>query len=150
MMIGILLVAGIAGAGIWEAWPWVEEQLNPASAHTAPTVPAPQVPAAPPVTQAQAPKPSALGTTPTVADKPAAAPAKTKPEEIKPGPLTPPETRESLPDEGEVKPVHRRVEARAAVSQNIWIPTNPPGATATLDGRPDVTCMTPCWLTGTR
>ena len=32
--------------------------------------------------------------------------------------------------------------------QDVWVVTNPPGATAALDGRSDGACQTPCMLLG--
>ncbi len=39
-----------------------------------------------------------------------------------------------------------RAETSGPMPQDVWVVTNPPGATATLDGRAELACQTPCML----
>jgi len=66
-----------------------------------------------------------------------------------------PSALEPAPHERAPKPAEAKQEPRApetapagspGLSQEVWIPTKPPGATVTMDNRPDTSCRTPCML----
>jgi hypothetical protein len=104
--------------------------------------------AASPAAETQTPAETAKSAAParTAETKPAPtqaapAPTATQPaEEHKPSPM-PPAPSTKLPETATERPKSVRV---AAGPQPVSIITSPAGATATLDGRPDTSCMTPC------
>jgi hypothetical protein len=72
--------------------------------------------------------------------------------EDKPSPMPPPEPTPVVkhvavePDSPPKQPLRRPASRPIAVAQEITLVTSPAGATATLDGSPDLTCITPCSL----
>jgi serine/threonine protein kinase len=63
-----------------------------------------------------------------------------------------PEPKKNVPEEkeGESAPASSKARERrtggSSLPQEIWVPTEPPGATAMLDGRPETACKTPCMM----
>jgi serine/threonine-protein kinase len=127
-------------------------QPQPPAAPPAPN-PAPEQAAATPVEPKPSPMPGALsepaGDFKAEGAQAAAAPvpARQQPPEpavVKPAPLEEPgkSARVVRPE----TPVQRTQARPAGGVQQVMVVSTPPGATATLDGRPDAACSTPCAL----
>jgi tRNA A-37 threonylcarbamoyl transferase component Bud32 len=128
-VLAVLVAAGLLALIGWQAAPWITRSGRPAPPPTAETPPAtpPEIPAAAPPQQAAAPLP---------------------PEEAKPSPMTPPEADRKTAKAAETAATKEpsRDARLAEVPQSVMIISSPGGATATLDGRADASCKTPCAL----
>jgi serine/threonine protein kinase len=153
-LLAMLVVAGLLALIGWQAAPWLLKQSarnpdteTPKSAASEPapaaTTPA-NLPAAGEAKPAEAP--------PSEAKPAEGKPADTNAAEAKPSPMPPaaptvdnkpPDTK---PAEPEPEPVARRSPPRRqrAALQPVTIISSPGGATATMDGRPETACTTPC------
>jgi tRNA A-37 threonylcarbamoyl transferase component Bud32/outer membrane biosynthesis protein TonB len=130
-VLAVLVAAGLLALIGWQAAPWITRSGQKA----------------PPAAEAQPQPPAEPTPTPTAPPQQAAAPP---PEEAKPSPMTPVEADRKA----EAKAPVDATEAKAApknarlaeVPQSVMIISSPGGATATLDGRQDASCRTPCAL----
>jgi serine/threonine-protein kinase len=131
VLLAILMAAGLVGLIAWQAAPWIAGR----SATPEAEIPAPPLPPAPraQTEPLEIPKPSALSPPPAT-ERAQAAPAKPEEEEAAPPPA---------PPAAQAPPVAAKPAPRPF---QVLIPTDPPGATAVLDGRPDASCRTPCTL----
>ncbi|MEX2263709.1 MAG: serine/threonine-protein kinase [Bryobacteraceae bacterium] len=132
--IGILAVIGLAGWMAWEAnWFGTEPESLPqqvVAGHTAPIAEAAEPP--PPTPKPTSEQPVTEPPAPAATEEPPpAATAEPPPVEETPPPVTP--QQEQRPKE--------------ATPQEVAVVTKPPRATAVLDGRPDLSCVTPCTIT---
>ena len=132
----LFVAAGLVGLIAWQATPWLSRTMGK-PAETAPAAEAaPPPPAAPAEPEVQ--KPSAVG------------PAEAPPPEVKPAAAEKPAEPEPEPEPEPPPPAAApRAAAKPAArgSVPVMVPTNPPGATATLDGHAE--CRTPCTLLAT-
>jgi len=146
-LIGILAVTAVLALIGWQGGPWINQMLYPVSRTEPPPVkkaaPAPVVP--PVVT------PSSTAA-PAQSSHPSSAPASNE-SDTKPSPMPPPEPPADVPSKVAAAPddapktaVRKQAVRPAASAQSISVVTSPLGATATLDGQPSVTCVTPCSL----
>jgi serine/threonine-protein kinase len=134
-LIAILAATAILALIGWQAGPWINQFVR---GEPPPAMPKTSVPP-PPETPV------------TVAEKPL---AEQKPSPMPPAKSAPPgETAvdgESHPKEAirtPAKPVQANPRERpVAAAQSVSLVTSPYGATATLEGQPDATCVTPCAL----
>ena len=150
----ILIITAVLAVIGWKAGPWLSQSTRsnePAAAVTQPKVlpktqpPATNVPVVPspapsaPSETAQVEPPPNPGTRPTV-------PA--RPDQTKPSPMPPVRPAPADIDDNVRQPVKQSA-ARPAppTAQEVTLVSSPAGATATLDGRSDATCTTPCSLT---
>ncbi len=152
-LVGVLVVTAVLAAIGWKAGPWLSQNTRsepPAVVSQAKPQPA-SPPVVPPAVAQQNPEPV---TTPSVT-KQQTAPAETqpaheKPSQAKPSPMPPPEPVPAVVEETPRRPVVKPAPTRpapVAVAQSVTVVSSPSGATATLDGRPDAACTTPCSLT---
>jgi serine/threonine-protein kinase len=142
-LLAILMAAALLALIGIQAGPWRGSGSAPEETSTE-AQPSSQTPAAQP--QPPAPTPQAAPAQP-----PAAAPAPATAEEKKPSPMPPQEA----PSEGpparnqtveSAAPARATSTPRQAALQPLAIISSPSGATATLDGRPEAACHTPCSL----
>jgi len=159
----VLMAAALIALIAVQAPPWLTPGRNASSAGTQAAAPAAsqgsgaastkpaateQPPAAAPATSATTEqKPSPMPPVPA-AVAPAAAAAETKANEA---PAKPADTQAEAPLTASVPPpvsppARRSAPAAAPEPQEVAIITSPAGATATLDGRPEAACSTPCSL----
>ena len=167
-LLAILMAGALLALIGWQAGPWNTPGSTPGGAsNTSKQVaqnqpPAPvQPPAAttqpPPAAQDSKPSPLPPASSAPVATKPAdqleepAAPAPTVPAHAAPEqpaakPIEKPAPK-SAPTEPPAELVHPKAVSRPVLSaQLLTVISSPGGATATLDGRPDTACTTPCAL----
>jgi serine/threonine protein kinase len=139
-LIGVLVVTAVLAVIGWKAGPWLAQNTHsepPAVVSQTKPQPAPAA-ANPPVAAPQNPEP----VTP-----PDTAPAKTPVTQTKPSPMPPPQPAPAAePEEPPSRPVRSATSRPAAVAQSVTVSSSPSGATATLDGRTDTACTTPCSL----
>jgi len=157
-VLGVTAVLAVIG---WKAGPWLSQntrgepspavsQARPqAAAPTAtPSAPAktePSPPVAPgPETAQTEPKPAP--TQPAPAAPVQSAPAETRPDQTKPSPMPPARPSPAVAEEAPRGPVKAATPKPVSTAQEVALVSSPAGATATLDGRPDATCTTPCSL----
>jgi serine/threonine protein kinase len=158
VVVGLLVLIGT------QAMPWLSPK-HAEKTDDAALPPATQQPAGPPPTTS----PAASGTPATTPAQPAATappdtipptapatPAAQPPVEEKPSPMPPAEpaksAQERSPDDEAAKPNSNRRAPRPLTvpePQAVTIITSPGGATATLDGRSETACTTPCDLNAT-
>jgi serine/threonine-protein kinase len=165
-LLAILMAAALLALIGWQAGPWTIPGIAPGGAsatsqQTAPAQPAPaQPPPAPASEVAHEAKPSPMPPAP-------AAPSEPKSSEQPEQPAPPPETAparqpaEQPAAKPPQKPAPKVVSTEApaelparsrpalrpvASPQLVTVISSPGGATATLDGRPDSACTTPCAL----
>ena len=136
-LIGILVVTGLLALIGWRARPWLSHTLAQITQSRPPAAGAHKAESPPAV-----PRPSVT---------PPATVAPAQPEEAKPSPMPPPGPpktvrKPSAVEESSRPPVQRQTARAAPAAQPIKIVSSPPGATATLDNQPDLTCKTPCQL----
>jgi hypothetical protein len=145
-------ISQLNGPLLQRQWSEVVAALNaqlrkPSPAASAPPVtagPAPSQTQTPPVSPVTPPapaeeKPSALG--------PPAIPKNGRAPEERPNNNPSSKVRAEEPAADAAKRVVRGATARAVPTpQNVMVVSSPAGATATLDGQPDITCTTPCNL----
>jgi hypothetical protein len=143
-LIGVLVVTAVLAVIGWKAGPWLSQNTRseppavvsqakpqPAAAATAPPVVAPQNQE--PVTAPVTPRDTTPAGTPVA--------------QTKPSPMPPPEPAPAAePEEPARRPVKTATSRPVAVAQSVTVSSSPSGATATLDGRPDAVCTTPCSL----
>jgi serine/threonine protein kinase len=156
-LLAMLVVTGLLVLIGWQAAPWLVKQSarnpdtdTPKSAAAPPSEPgaAATTPANPPAAgEAKPPE------TPPSETKPAEGkPADTNAAEAKPHPMPPaaPAVDTKLPEpEPASEPASKRPPARRpqATPQPVTIISSPGGATATMDGKPETACTTPCAIT---
>lgn len=133
LALAILMAAGLVGLIAWQAAPWLGNSggaVKPPEAPVAPAAPAAGMP--PGHELPDVPKPSAMG------------PAKSPPAPAE----TPREPSSPAPQAAETKPASQRTPAEPVFRGlvPIIVPTNPPDAVATFDGRSSSECRTPCTL----
>ncbi len=153
-LLAMLVVVGLLVLIGTQAMPWLStkhaqnadtdaSQPPEKQAATTPPVAVPAAPATNPTEPAATP-PAAAGGSPT--------PAAPPPVEEKPSPMTPPEpvkpASQKLPEEEMPRQTPARRVA-AAEPQPVTVITSPGGAKATLDGRDETACTTPCDLNAT-
>jgi serine/threonine-protein kinase len=134
-LIAILTATGILALIGWQAGPWINQFVR-----GEPPPPAPKSSVPPP------PEPLATVAKAPVADE--------KPSPMPPAKAAPaagtPVASEDRPKEAirtPAEPVQTKTRERlVATAQRLTLVTSPYGATATLDGQPDATCVTPCEL----
>ncbi|PWU01003.1 MAG: hypothetical protein C5B51_23825 [Terriglobia bacterium] len=124
-LVAITVATGLLALIGWQAGPWLIEQRKPEA----------------PVKKTEA------------AQAPLAPAPAQKPDE-KPSPMPPPEPLPVTAEEKPVEPVRReplrRVPTRTiAAAQPVTLSSSPSGATATIDGNPELACTTPCSLDAT-
>ena len=135
--LGAVLMAGALLALIgWQASPYLGPKHAQPSAETQP----------PPV-----PEPKPQVQTPVSAPPPPTTPAESA--EAKPSPMPPAEKQEppkeiAIPPEVTKEPPTPRRAPAPASAQSVGVITSPAGALATLDGRADTACTTPCAIDG--
>jgi serine/threonine protein kinase len=130
-LLAILMAAALLMLIGWQAIPWLNQKHPQQSASTTADTP---------------PKSDAPSQPPQPAPTPAA-----NPDDAKPKPMPPPAaTDTTAPPPAEAKPAETRSPAIAVSRppapgpQPVAIISSPGGATATIDGRADATCKTPC------
>jgi len=140
VFLAVLMAAGLVALIAWQATPWLSGTGLIKKTEAPP--PAQEEPAQQP--PAETPAPAAV---PEEAKPSAAGPPV---EEAKPDPPAPApaEEPEDKPPAEEPRPAPRRPVRTAALTV-ITVISNPPGATAALDGRADTECHTPCALEAT-
>ena len=137
-MLAVLVAAGLIALIAWQAAPWLGAP-SPESAQTQPAPPEKKV--QPPPTPIPVPAPQAE-TKPSPMPPPASESAQASP----PHPESAPASKQTAPEApppAEPAPLSRPA-PRAAALQSVTIVSSPAEATATLDGRPDMECATPC------
>ena len=146
----ILMAAALLALIGWQAGPW-QGSAPAQSARNDETEP-PKT-AAPPINPATSNAPPATASTSDV--KPSAlGPPPAEPKDDGTGKSAPPEdgpkpvTQTASPETVARKSASSPVRTVAAGPQPVQVVTSPGGATATLDGRADMACTTPCQLTG--
>jgi len=150
-LLAILMAATLLALIGWQAGPWgrmpggapavAEPETQPAAQpkpQPQQTPPASPPPSVPPAVAEQ--KPSPLTPVPET-KAPETPPAEKAPDK----PVPPPEAAPPEPEPEPVAPKPPR-RAPAPTPQPLTIISSPGGATATLDGRPDAACHTPCEL----
>ena len=163
-LVGVLIVTAVLAAIGWKAGPWLSQNLRnelpaivsqpkpqsapaaaPPAAAPAQSQPAPSP--APPQETAQAQAPSTATAPPQTTPTPPPT-ATARPDLTKPSPMPPFQPVPSADDTPRqaAKPVPPAPRP-APSAQSVTVITSPSGATATLDGRPDAACTTPCSLT---
>ena len=171
-LLAILMAGALLALIGWQAGPWTNSGGTPENASTAspqskthPTTSSPQTAAPsteakhddkphpmPPAPAEAAPNAAELKPvgTPPVAPPPVTVPARETPEQSteKPPVKAAPRVASTQPPvESIPAPMRSRPAVRAAPSpQPVTVISSPGGATATLDGRPDMACTTPCSL----
>ncbi|HEV3330428.1 MAG TPA: protein kinase [Bryobacteraceae bacterium] len=155
-VLGVTAVLAVIG---WKAGPWLSQNLrsDAPSAIAQPKAPPPAVSApaaAPSVTPTNpetvtpaAPKPETAQAEAPPSQAPAtqAPPVPVRPDQTKPSPMPPPRASTAV-EETPRRPVTPATPPRSvpATAQAVTVVSSPSGATATLDGRPDTACTTPC------
>ena len=147
-LMAILVLGGLLALLGWQAGPWLSQNAAPqprqkeaAATPTPPSTPAPDsAPPGPAAPSAEPPAdkpspmaPAASEDAPKVAEAPRA-------EEPAPGERASQEAQKSL---------EKRTPRPIATTAPITVVSSPGGATATLDGRPETACKTPCSLDAT-
>jgi len=165
-LLAVLMAGGLLALIGWQAAPWLLQRSEQSGTQaqqepkTAPASTPTQPPASPPTGNPSAASP------PAASPSQAANPADAKPSPLSGPPVAPPseaaakppqappeqkstETEEaSRPAHHESAPPVRQAAApqRADETVAVSVVSSPGGATATLDGRPDQACKTPCSL----
>jgi len=154
-LIAVLGVTAVLAAIGWKAGPWLAQNTRsepspavsqakpqPVSPVTppavAPTNPEPAIPPAKPRETAQA-------EAPPVQTTPAPPAAQTRPDQTKPSPMPQPQAQPAV-EETPQRPVRPATPRPVAVAPSVTVSSSPSGAVATLDGRTDTACTTPCSL----
>lgn len=147
----ILAAAGLLALIGWQADPSLVSRWLPAALR-------PSAPAAKPA--ANEPQPGQSAAVPPAAT-PEAQPPSANPAAAKPSPMPPPDSQASAPRAGESpaeepagkktaaqanRPLAEKAGGASRKTQPVTIISSPGGATATLDGRSDLSCTTPCNL----
>ena len=135
-LVAILIATGLLALIGWQAGPWLLQQVNtPPPVVTQRKVEAPVTPQQPAAAQKTEEKPS-----PMPPPEPQTAPVAG----------TPATARVEQPKQPEIQaakqPVRRAPLQPAVTAQTVTLTSSPPGATATLDSNPEMTCTTPCSL----
>ncbi|MCU1257384.1 MAG: serine/threonine protein kinase [Bryobacterales bacterium] len=158
-----LVVLGVLGLLAWQTGAFSGAMAGPKPKNTATanaTPPKVETSAAPDDTEIPPPAPTVPSPAPG-----ADAPVKQNVKAAIPAATSRPQSRASAPAPSSVPkrspfggpPPGKEADATAApawgnasMPQDVWVVTNPPGATAALDGRSDGACQTPCMLLGQR
>jgi hypothetical protein len=135
-LVAILVATALLAVIGWQAGPWLLQQgTTPRPAATQRKVEAPVTPQQPAAAQKTEEKPS-----PMPPPEPQTAPVAG----------TPATARVEQPKQPEIQaakqPVRRAPLQPAVTAQTVTLTSSPPGATATLDSNPEMTCTTPCSL----
>ncbi|HWQ55335.1 MAG TPA: serine/threonine-protein kinase [Bryobacteraceae bacterium] len=133
LLFGILVAAGLVGAVAWQAAPWISKQVTQPEAALAPAAEPPAVEAQKPASMSPAENTAASAPPPAEQTTPEAPPAKAEEAASEPPPVEP-------------APAAKPGAPRRSATFAVLVPTDPPGATAILDGRPESECRTPCNL----
>ena len=173
MLFAILVAAGLIGLIAWQAAPWLGKPApppEPAAALPAPPGEAPgekkpsALGSAPNRTpESPAPAPASEQKSPSTATAKAEPPAPVpppKPAEAKPSAaVETPEPKPAAPNAAAARPPAAKLPVEpeepppARLPRNalfaVLVPTNPPGATVALDGRPETECKAPCSVQAT-
>jgi tRNA A-37 threonylcarbamoyl transferase component Bud32 len=158
-VLGVTAVLAVIG---WKAGPWLSQNLH---SDAPPVISQPKVPPAPPAVSAPAAAPSVTPTNPETVTPAApkqeaaqaevpppqapatqAPPVPVRPDQTKPSPMPPPRASPAV-EEAPRRPVTPATPPRpsaATAAQAVTVVSSPSGATATLDGRPETACTTPC------
>ena len=157
-LIGVLAVTAVLAVIGWKAGPWLAQNTrsepSPAVSQAKPQPSVPPVAAPPkpePVTPSVPPPETAKAEAPPTQSQPDQAlpapirPDQTKPDQTKPSPMPKPQAQ-SETEETPHRPVKPATPRPVAVAPSVTVSSSPSGATATLDGRPDAACTTPCSL----
>jgi serine/threonine-protein kinase len=148
-LLSLFLVAGLLALIGWQADPALPQKAQDFSRKVQ-TALGLSGPAAQPTQTVQ----PAAQTVPPAPAEPAQSQATAPGAEVKPSPMPPPAAVEPEPvsksaervDAPAAAPAPARARVRPAGPQAISIVSSPAGATATLDGRADAACSTPCVL----
>jgi serine/threonine protein kinase len=118
--------------------PAAQTASNPPASDTAP----------PPVTEETKPSPMAPAPAANPASEPPVSTKQTSPAESDTqNPDKPAEAAEAAPEQPPPEPVRPKLKPRTAKGpQDVFVISDPPGATAVLDNNPAVSCKTPCNL----
>jgi serine/threonine protein kinase len=145
-LLAVLMAAALLMLIGWQAIPWLNIKHQPQGPSTAADTPAgtPDATKSPAAAQppAQAPAQSGASGTPPDAKPSPMAPAGSPPQQT---PAAPPQETTSETKPPETKPQATAARAQAT-SQPVSIISSPGGASATLDGRADASCTTPCTM----
>jgi serine/threonine protein kinase len=154
----ILMAAALLALIGWQSGTWQSspktasqhdepaQQAKSESPAGIPKTTAPQASSPPDTSATNAPAAAAGETKPSPmpppleSKKPAEAAAKTAPPEDIPQPPV----QTAAPEPTSKKPATTVARVDTATAQSLQLITSPAGATATLDGRPDLSCTTPC------
>ena len=154
-LLATLVAAGLLALIGWQAAPWLMKQTAHAPDANAPA-PAATAPKKEPSPTASAPPnpPPVPESKPADTPPPESKPAESKPTEThsaeaKPHPMppaAPPDETKSAPDTPPPERPSKAPRPRVAAAQPVMIISSPGGATATLDGKPETACNTPCQI----
>jgi serine/threonine-protein kinase len=140
-LVGIVVVTGLLVLVGRNGAPWLTSPAQRAKETTPP-------PKTNPIPKPTEPAPNSVAALPDE-PKPEPKPAPSKPEVAsKPSPMPPlhSDAARAAPKRSAGEPTKRVALSRPAESQTVSISTVPPGAIATLDGKADSACTTPCLL----
>ena len=142
----IIVAAGLVALIAWQATPWLSRGGSVGTPLLDSTQPEKK---AEPTPEEKRPSPMPPPPEAAKSEPPASAPAEAKPEE--PPKASAPEESKPGPQEEEPAPPPRtrtKTAARPAADRSfgVFVPSDPPGATAALDGRADSECKTPCTI----
>ena len=143
-LLAVLVAAGLIALIAWQLPPY----LGPASPGTAETQPAkpPEKKVQPPASTAAsppAPAPPPVETKPSPMPPPASESAQASPRRPESTPASK-QTATDVSPSAEPAPPTSPAPRAAAALQPVTIVSSPAGATATLDGKPEMECATPC------
>ncbi len=155
-LLAMMVAAGLLALIGWQAGPWLLKKGGPGSendaAKTADKPAAPAAPASPVSPPAASPETQRSAQTAQPASPTASQPANpsTPTADAKPSPMPPNEHPAATPEPStkpdlDVTPKRSTpVHAAAPQPQSVMMISSPGGARATLDGRPETACTTPC------
>jgi serine/threonine-protein kinase len=143
-LVAILIATGLLALIGWQAGPWLLQQVNtPPPVATQRKVEAPVTPqpsaAAPKAEEKPSPMPPPESQATPVAGAPATLPVE-QPKQPEVQPARQPVVQAAK------QAVRRAPVPPAVTAQAVTLTSSPSGATATLDGNPEITCTTPCSL----
>jgi serine/threonine protein kinase len=147
-MLAVLVAAGLIALIGWQVAPFLSAP-SPDSAQTQPATPPgkkvqPPTPTPAPAQPQAVTKPSPMPPPASEAAQASPPPSESAPTSKQIGPdVSSPAEQPPSSSAGELAPPNRPA-PRVAALQPVTIVSSPGGATATLDGRPDMECTTPC------
>jgi serine/threonine protein kinase len=159
-LVGVLMVTAVLAFIGWKAGPWLSQNTRSEPTAAVPQAPKPQPvpppvqptapPVSPPTAGEPATSPASPETPPPVAKSDRTAPGPTpaapaRPDQSKPSPMPKANSAPVVNDDTPRPPVRAGAKPLPA-EQEVALVSSPAGATATLDGRSDVACTTPCSL----